>query len=158
MNPAFWVRLVDAAPNIRYVKAEGTPQGVTLSETIRQSEGRLSVFCGWGGLGLLDALERGAAGSMPAMNFTRLFRDVQECYESGSITEAVNLFHRELPYIVWTMQSVDFSVKAAKEELRRRGVIESSHVRQPAAALDAISLGQLERWIAPRVEDSALRA
>jgi 2-keto-3-deoxy-L-arabinonate dehydratase len=150
MSPALWAAMAEATPTIQYVKAEGTPQGGTLSETIRLSEGRLGVFCGWGGLGLLDALERGAAGSMPAMNFTRVFADAQRLYESGEIAAASNLFHAELPYIVWTMQSVDFSVKAAKEELRRRGVIATSHQRQPAATLDTVSLKQLERWIDSR--------
>lgn len=147
MSPAFWAALAESTPTIRYVKAEGAPQGGTISETIRLSGGRLDVFCGWGGLGLLDALERGAAGSMPAMNFTRVFAEAQRLYESGAIAAASNLFHAQLPYIVWTMQSVDFSVKAAKEELRRRGVIATSHQRQPAATLDEVSLAQLERWI-----------
>ena len=151
MGPAMWARLAETTPTIQYVKAEGTPQGTTLSETIRQSDGRLAVFCGWGGLGLLDALERGAAGSMPAMNFTRLFAEVQRLYDAGSIDAAGNLFHAELPYILWTMQSVDFSVKSAKDELRRRGVIKSAYQRQPAATLDEVSLRQLDRWIEARL-------
>jgi 4-hydroxy-tetrahydrodipicolinate synthase len=152
MGPALWVRLAEAVPTIRYVKAEGTPQGITLSETIRQSEGRLAVFCGWGGLGMLDAMERGAAGSMPAPNFTRVFADVQRHYEDGRTTEASNLFDRELPFILWAMQSVDFSVKSAKEELRRRGIFHSAHQRQPAVGLDEMSLRQLSRLIDARLE------
>lgn len=151
MGPALWARLAEATPTIQYVKAEGTPQGTTLSETIRQSDGRLDVFCGWGGLGMLDAMERGSAGSMPAPNFTRVFSDVQRLYENGDIEQASDLFHAELPFILWAMQSVDFSVKSAKEELRRRGVFKSSHQRQPAATLDAVSLGQLDRWLEQRL-------
>lgn len=151
MGPPLWTRLADAVPTIRYVKAEGTPQGVTLSETVRQSAGRLEVFCGWGGLGMLDALERGAAGSMPAPNFTRVFADVQSHYEQGRIGDASNLFQRELPFILWTMQSIDFSVRSAKEELRRRGILATARQRQPAIPLDEVSLRQLERWIDRRL-------
>jgi len=46
---------------------------------------------------------------------------------------------------------VDFSVKSAKEELKRRGVIQTSVQRQPAATLDDISLRQLEAWINARI-------
>lgn len=150
MGPALWAALAAEVPTIRYVKAEGTPQGTTLSESIRLSGGRLDVFCGWGGLGMLDALERGAAGSMPAPNTTRLFADVQRLWESGDRDAAAARFHAELPFVLWTMQSIDYSVTAAKVELVRRGVFATAHVRQPALALDDVSQRQLDRWLDQR--------
>lgn len=147
MSPALWARLAETVPTIRYVKAEGTPQGPTLSQTLELSAGKLAVFCGWGGLGMLDALERGAAGSMPAPNTTRLFAEVQRLHESGDIAGAAARFQAELPFLLWTMQAVDYSVRAAKEELVRRGVFRTAHQRQPAATLDDVSLRQLERWL-----------
>lgn len=154
MGPALWTRLANEVPAIQYIKAEGTPQGPTLTETLRQSDGKLAVFCGWGGLGMLDAMERGAAGSMPAPNFTRVFAEVQRLHESGDISAATNLFHLWLPYILWTMQSVDYSVKSAKDEFVTRGLFQSAHQRQPAATLDEISLGQLAAWIAWSIEQN----
>jgi dihydrodipicolinate synthase/N-acetylneuraminate lyase len=151
MGPALWVRLAEAVPTIRYVKAEGTPQGTTLTQTLLQSDGQVQVFCGWGGLGMLDAMERGAAGSMPAPNFTRVFAEVQRRYEERRHDDAANLFHRELPFILWAMQSLDFSVRSAKEELARRGIFASAHQRQPAVPLDKVSLGQLARFIDVRL-------
>ncbi|MER3437741.1 MAG: hypothetical protein C4346_09240 [Chloroflexota bacterium] len=151
MTPSLWAALHAESPSIRYVKVEGIPQGPTISETLRQSDGRLAVFCGWGGVGVLDALERGAVGSMPAPNFTRLFTEVQRCFELGDGAGAAARLHAELPFLVWTMQSVDYSVAAAKEELRRRGIFRSAHQRQPAARLDAVSLRQLQRWLDARL-------
>ncbi len=151
MAPSLWAALNAEAPTIRYIKVEGIPQGPTISDTIRQSNGRLAVFCGWGGVGVLDALERGAVGSMPAPNFTRLFAEVQRCFERGDVPDAAARLHEELPFVVWTMQSVDYSVGAAKEELRRRGIFRSAHQRQPAARLDAVSLRQLQRWLDARL-------
>jgi 4-hydroxy-tetrahydrodipicolinate synthase len=147
MGPSLWARLSLEVPTIRYVKAEGTPQGATISEAIRQSEGRLAVFCGWGGLGMIDALERGSAGSMPAPNFTRLFAEIQRRFEAGDVVGAEAVFAAGLPFVLWTMQSVDFSVAAAKEAFRRRGIFASAHQRQPAARLDEVSRGQLDRWL-----------
>jgi len=77
MAPALWARIAEATAGLRYIKAEGTPQGPTISEALRLCGDRVGVFCGWGGLSLLDALERGAIGNMPAPNFTRFFADVQ---------------------------------------------------------------------------------
>ena len=157
MSPAQWAAWSAERPAIGAVKAEGTPQGKTLSETIRLGEGRLSVFCGWGGLGMIDALERGAAGSMPAPNFTRLYADIQQRFEAGDVAGAEERFAAALPFVLWTMQSVEYSVSAAKEALRRLGVFATATTRSPAMELDAISRGQLERWLAGWAEPRLVR-
>ncbi|MFL5760666.1 MAG: dihydrodipicolinate synthase family protein [Thermomicrobiales bacterium] len=147
MGPALWARLAELVPTIQYVKTEGMPQGATISETIRLSKGRLRVFCGWGGLGAIDAFGRGAVGSMPAPNFTRLFAGIQRNFEASRPVLAEGAFKNALPYVLWAMQSIDFSVASAKHELVRRGVFSSAHQRQPAIPLDEISLRQLDRFI-----------
>jgi dihydrodipicolinate synthase/N-acetylneuraminate lyase len=154
MSPALWARMAEAAPGLRYVKAEGMPQGATISETRRLLGDRLGLFCGWGGLSLLDSLERGAIGNMPAPNFTRYFAEVQRSWERGDHEEAQRQFDEGVPFVLWTMQSIDHSVTAAKEELRRRGVIASARLRQPALALDEIAQGQLTRYLDQRLSDS----
>jgi len=151
MGPALWAKLAAEATLIQYVKVEGTPQGPALSGAIAASAGRLAVFCGWGGLSILDALERGAVGSMPAPNVTRLFAEIQDRFAAGDIATAEAAFAAELPFLLWSMQTVDHSVLAAKEELRRRGVIATSHRRQPALALDDVALGQLGRFLDARL-------
>ncbi len=147
MTPSLWAGLSRDYPNLAYVKAEGSPQGATISDSIALGEGRISVFSGWGGLGIIDALDRGVIGSMPAPNFTRVFAETQALYDGGDRTGAMNLFHRDLPYILWSMQSIDYSVKAAKRELQVRGVFTTDVQRQPTVTLDEISLRQLEEWI-----------
>jgi 4-hydroxy-tetrahydrodipicolinate synthase len=154
MSPALWARMAEATPGLRYIKAEGTPQGPTISEALRLCGDRVGVFCGWGGLSLLDALERGAIGNMPAPNFTRFFADVQRFWEAGDQEHAAQLFDRGVPFVMWTMQSIDHSVTAAKVELHRRGVIASPRLRQPALALDEIACDQLSRFIERRFTES----
>ncbi len=151
MPPPFLARLNAEIPNLRYVKMEGMPQGETISATLALSSGRLRSFSGWGGLGILDALERGAIGSMPAPNFTRLFATIQDRYDAGDIAGAATVFATELPFLLWTMQSVDHSVAAAKEELRQRGLFGSAHRRQPAARLDDVARAQLARFLDARL-------
>jgi 4-hydroxy-tetrahydrodipicolinate synthase len=154
MSPELWARMARATPGLRYIKAEGTPQGPTISETLRLCGGRVGVFCGWGGLSLLDALERGAVGNMPAPNFTRFFADVQRLWEAGERERAAQIFDRGVHFVMWTMQSIDYSVTAAKVELHRRGVIASPRLRQPALALDDIARGQLAQFLDRRLADS----
>jgi 4-hydroxy-tetrahydrodipicolinate synthase len=147
MTPDLWTKIAQQAPNVSYVKAEGTPQGATISAAIEQSAGALQVFCGWGGLGILDALERGAVGSMPAANFTGVFAGIHAAWDSGDRRAASDLLTGTLPYSVWAMQSLDHSVTSAKRELMRRGVIADDRLRQPATALDALGMAQLDAWI-----------
>jgi 4-hydroxy-tetrahydrodipicolinate synthase len=147
MSPALWARMAEAIPGLRYVKAEGTPQGATISETRRLCGDRLGLFCGWGGISLLDALERGAVGNMPAPNFTRFFAGVQRSWEAGDREGAERYFAVGISFVLWTMQSIDHSVASAKEELRRRGILASATRRQPALQLDEIARGQLTRFI-----------
>jgi 4-hydroxy-tetrahydrodipicolinate synthase len=147
MGPSLWAKLASEVANIQYVKSEGMPQGSTITETIALSGGKLGLFTGWGGLGAIDAYERGVVGSMPAPNFTRLFAEIQRLFEAGDPEGAAAAFKDQLPYVLWAMQSIDFSVAAAKTELVRRGVFTSARQRQPATALDVISKNQLARWI-----------
>jgi 2-keto-3-deoxy-L-arabinonate dehydratase len=154
MAPALWARIAEATAGLRYIKAEGTPQGPTISEALRLCGDRVGVFCGWGGLSLLDALERGAIGNMPAPNFTRFFADVQRVWETGDRKHAEQLFDRGVAFVMWSMQSIDHSVTAAKVELHRRGVIASPRLRQPALALDEIACDQLSRFIDRRFTES----
>lgn len=147
MSPTLWARMAESIPGLRYIKAEGTPQGPTISETLRLCGAQVAVFCGWGGLSLLDGLERGAIGNMPAPNFTRFFADVQRLWEEGDRGQAEELFERGVPFAMWTMQSIDHSVTSAKAELHRRGVITSPRLRQPALSLDDISRRQLSHYL-----------
>ncbi|MBA3644120.1 MAG: dihydrodipicolinate synthase family protein, partial [Chloroflexia bacterium] len=151
MAPALWARMAEQIPLLRYIKVEGSLQGPLISETRRLAGDQVSLFCGWGGLGMIDALERGAVGSMPAPNFTRHFAEIQMRYEAGDAAGAGERFREELPFVLWAMQSIDHSVTSAKEELRRRGVIASAHLRQPAMRLDEIAWGQLRRFLDRRL-------
>lgn len=150
MGPALWAELSSTVETIMYVKAEGVPQGPTLTAAMEASNGRLRVFCGWGGLSMIDAMERGAAGSMPAPGFTRLFADIQRLFEAGDHSGAEALFQSELPFVLWAMQSLDVSVRSAKTELRERGVFTTRVLREPWSPLDSIGEDQLKRFIAAR--------
>jgi 2-keto-3-deoxy-L-arabinonate dehydratase len=147
MSAALWERMAAAIPAMQYVKIEGTPQGHVISETIARCGDRLGVFCGWGGLSILDALERGSVGSMPAANFTREFAAIQQRWEADDRESAEEIFDAVAPFVMWSMQSIDFSVATTKEEFRRLELIASNHQRGPAFRLDEVARGQLARFL-----------
>ncbi|HET7057037.1 MAG TPA: hypothetical protein VFI12_11275, partial [Thermomicrobiales bacterium] len=68
----------------------------------------------------------------------------------GDRAGAEALFQSELPYVLWAMQSIDFSVRATKTELLVRRVIQTKAMREPWGHLDATAEAQLARFIAER--------
>lgn len=149
-GPETWNAVAAAVPALVGLKLEEMPQGPAITAAREIASGRLRVFAGWGGLGVLDALDRGAAGTMPAPNFTRLFADICDLWETGSREEAGLRFAAALPFLLWSMQSVGHSVAAAKEELVRIGIIATATRRTPAVALDEVARFQLQRYIVAR--------
>lgn len=149
-GPNVWQALAEAVPALVALKLEGVPQGPAITAARTIGDGRLRIYSGWGGVGILDALERGADGTMPAPNFTRFFADLYDLWESGRREEAAMRYSAALPFLVWTMQSIDYSVAAAKEELVRLGVIASAIQRAPTIALDGVARFQLQRFLIAR--------
>jgi 4-hydroxy-tetrahydrodipicolinate synthase len=149
-GPDVWNAVAEAVPALVALKLEAMPQGPAITAAREIVNGRLRVFSGWGGLGVLDALDRGADGTMPAPNFTRLFADIHHLWETGSREEAAVRFSATLPFLLWSMQSIGHSVTAAKEELVRIGIIATATRRAPAVALDEVARFQLQHYIVAR--------
>lgn len=147
MSAAFLAGLRQQHPTLSHVKLEGTPAGPKTSDLLSLSGGSLGVLAGWGGLSFWDGLERGACGCMPAPNFGPALARVYDLYTAGDQAGARAAFNAAVPFIAWSMQSVDLSVWAAKESYRRRGIFQSAHQRDPVALPDAVMRGQfLAYW------------
>ena len=127
----------------------GVPKGTVQQFVMESRDSKIYpiAIAREGGLGIIDALERGAIGSMPAANFTSVFARIHAAWDSGNRELASDLLAGTLPYSVWAMQSLDHSVTAAKRELMRRGIFACDRLRQPAVPLDEIARAQLDRWI-----------
>ncbi|MSP12378.1 MAG: dihydrodipicolinate synthase family protein [Chloroflexi bacterium] len=142
----FLASLQQEAPNITYVKIEGTPAGPKTAEILRLTGGQMGVFAGWGGLSFWDGLLRGACGCMPGPNFSPDFARVYDLFVSGDHEAAWSTFNALVPFISWSMQSVDLSVWTAKESFVRWGIFASSTQRDPATLPDAVDRQQFEAF------------
>jgi dihydrodipicolinate synthase/N-acetylneuraminate lyase len=90
--------------------------------------GQNAQFC-------LEEYARGAAGTMPACEFSDVLKPVLDQWELGYHEEAREAFRRLLPLVLIGLQpGIAWAVH--KEILVARGIIESARVRYPAAVLD----------------------
>lgn len=133
-SPEAVVRILQDVPGIAYVKEENLPGGQRISAILRSAPDTLrGVFGGAGGRYIIDELQRGASGAMPASELTELHVALYEAYRRGDTALARELYRRSLPLL--TFQTV-FRMNMTKEVLRLRGILASSHVRVGAVTLD----------------------
>lgn len=127
-------RLAQRVENIRYVKEEAQPSGHRISRLTELADGALdAVFGGAGARYLIDELNRGAIGTMPACEITDVHVAMLARFERGDEEGARMLFERSLPLL--SMQAV-FRWRLTKEVLRRRGIIDCAYTRAPGPSLD----------------------
>lgn len=127
---------------VRYVKEEAMPSGQRITILSRLAGSHVNaVFGGAGGRYLIDELNRGARGTMPACEITELHVAMVSAWDSGDRIGARNLFERTLPLL--SMQSV-FRWRLTKAVLQRRGLIEDSFVRAPGPSLDRHDVAELD--------------
>lgn len=146
-------KLMDEVPQIAYVKEETAPGGQRITKLLSDPPAALQgVFGGAGGRYIMDELNRGAIGAMPACEVTELHVRIFDTYQSGDVDGARALYNRSLPLL--TFQAV-FRMDMTKEVLKRRGIIGSAHVRVGAVALDDLDQQELTVLLA-EIEDLLL--
>ncbi len=133
--------LIEKVPQVRYVKEETAPGGQRITKLLNASPpGLVGVFGGAGGRYIMDELNRGAIGAMPASEITEVHVRIYELYRSGDVDGARALYNRSLPIL--TFQAV-FRMDMTKEVLRRRGILKSTHVRVGSIPLDELDQEEL---------------
>lgn len=133
--------LMRSVPQLSYVKEECAPGGQLITSLLSQAPDTIrGVFGGAGGRYIMDELNRGAIGAMPAAEITEVHVQIFDKYQSGDHAGARALYNRSLPLLVF--QAV-FRMNMTKEVLRRRGIIGSARVRMGAVPLDHIDQAEL---------------
>ena len=134
-------RIVRACPEIRYVKEEALPSGPRIS-AIRNAapEHLVGVIGGGGARYLIDEMNRGAIGAMPAAEITDLHVKMWNAYQNGEEAEARHLYTRTLPLLIIQLL---YRMRLTKYVLTRRGVFENTHVRSPLPEFDSFDEAEL---------------
>lgn len=133
-------------PNVCIVKGEGP--ALTIRQVIEETEGRLAVFNGRGGLELPDNLRAGCVGLIPAPDCFDRQVTICEAMRRGTVEgerEAEALYREILPAITFVMQSIDTLICYGKRIAALRLGL-SVHDRAPALAPSAFGLDCARRY------------
>jgi len=135
------VEVLNACPGVRYVKEETAPYGQRIEAISRQANASLlGVFGGAGGRYVIDELNRGSIGTMPACELVEVHSRLVQAHCDDDLEEARRLFEAILPIL--NMQSV-YRWSLTKEILKRRGLINSTFVRAAGPTLDDKDKGEV---------------
>lgn len=126
------ITVVNACPFVTAVKAEAPPTSMAIAELGAALGGRVSVFGGLGGQGLLDELQAGAAGAMTGFSCPEALIACVNAWQIGGYEAARAELLPYLPLINFEQQA-KVALAIRKECLRERGLIKDSGVRAPAA-------------------------
>ena len=140
------IAIAAAVPAITYVKEETLPSGPAI--TAIRAAGIPSVkgvFGGGGARYIIDELDRGACGAMPAVELTDLHVALWGSYAAGDQAEARRLYRLSLPLLV--AQAI-YRMRLTKQVLARCGIADAQHVRAPLPEMDAFARRDVDTMIA----------
>ena len=109
-----------------------------MAEAVRD----LVLLGGLNGQFMIEEIQRGARGCMPAADMTSFYVQIWDLLAAGDVSSAWDCFTRILPLVRFELQP-GLGVSAVKHNLVSRGVIESARVRHPTRALDTEGLKEL---------------
>jgi 4-hydroxy-tetrahydrodipicolinate synthase len=127
----FVAELAASRDNIRYAKSEAFPAAERTSELVRLLGEQVHIFGGASGLHYLDVLDAGAAGMIPGCEAPAEFVAIYAAYRTGRREEAVRIFGRLQPLLVFEAQTLDIFIASSKAILKSRGIIRSDALRGP---------------------------
>lgn len=130
--------------NFRILKGEGPV--ISIRRFIEQTEGRVAVLNGRGGLELIDNLRAGCVGMIPATDtFDRQAR-IFDLVAAGREQEAEAIYRETLPAIVFVMQSLDTLHCYGKRLAALRLGIAEVHDRAPGLKAEEFGLACTRRF------------
>lgn len=136
--------LVDEIPEVQYLKEEAPALPETISKVLSAVPGGFkAVFGGAGCRYLIDELNRGGAGNMPACEFADVFGYVVDCYERGELADARRWHAAGL--VGYNNVETAYHGAGPREILKKRGITRSSRSRYGRPnELDAAALAEID--------------
>jgi 2-keto-3-deoxy-L-arabinonate dehydratase len=129
--------------NFTVLKGEGP--ATLIARIVVETDGKLAVFNGRGGLELPDNLRAGCAGLIPAPDCFEVQIAIYAAMRRGDEAEAERLYREILPAIVFVMQSVDHLICYGKRLVAARMGI-AVHDRSPGLLPNAFGEAAVSRF------------
>jgi 4-hydroxy-tetrahydrodipicolinate synthase len=135
-------------PNVSVLKGEGT--AIETERLIAETDGKLAVFGGHGGLEFMSILRAGAAGLIPAPDCLPVQAMIYELFRKGSpeaLAEAERLHKELLPLIVYMIRSIPALLCYGKRFMAERLELAEVFDRAPAISPTAFGLSEMKRLL-----------
>ncbi len=129
MSVATLIEMYKIIPTLRYVKDEAGQPLFRIRELREQSADQLKIFTGDHGRTLIDEMNRGIAGTMPAASFADLYASVWDSWQQGKRKEAMEMFGRVSMLI---SEISVYGIESLKYILQLRGVFQNYQTREKA--------------------------
>ena len=153
LTPDAMAALVAAVEGVAALKIEAPNSAPKISRLVSELGAEVSILGGAGGLDFVNELGRGSHGTVPFVAFAPQFVEVQRLFASGDVDAARDSFAVYVPFLTLALRSIDTALWAFKELLRRKGVLSSTHLREPCETVDDDfvaefdrALRDIERW------------
>ncbi len=143
MPPALLARLGREIEHVDSAKVEQPPTAPKITKVCEAAGSSLVVLGGLNGQFMIEEIQRGARGQMPAADMTALYVSVWNHLEAGDLEGAWDVFTKMLPLVRFQLQP-GLGVSAVKHNMVARGVIQHAGVRHPTKELDVNGLRELE--------------
>jgi dihydrodipicolinate synthase/N-acetylneuraminate lyase len=137
------LRLCSSVSAISYIKVEDVAPAQKITR-LRESLDGITLLCGSGGIGILDAYDRGCVGCISGAATADAFVPLDNAYWDDNRSAAEAFYRQLLPLIQFQSQSNELFVASEKRILNRKGMIASDRVRRPGYEFDARERDQLD--------------
>ena len=138
ISPQMVAELADELEGVVTCKMETPPTPGRIAATVDVVKGKINVLGGGGATYLMEELSRGGTGTMPFSSTPVEFVEVFKLYKNGDIEGATKVFETRIaPLCHLVSMAPELAIGFHKQILKKRGLIESAHVREPAAHPDS---------------------
>ena len=152
------VELFHTVPAFQSLKIETVPAGPKYTQVLSATGGSLHVCGGWAVSQMVDALTRGVHAFMPT-EFEVVYVTIYDLFAAGEREAALALFEAMLPFIAFSNQHIDVSIRFFKYLRQAAGIFETANCRSPVPELDSYHTDEARRLAAVRstLDDMAAR-
>jgi 4-hydroxy-tetrahydrodipicolinate synthase len=152
LSPKSILEIASAVRSITYIKEETLPSGPRITALSKgKPESVAGIFGGGGARYIVDELNRGAVGAMPAVEITDLHAALFRAHQAGDTTVTRRLYRLSLPLLV--SQAI-YRMRLTKHVLAKRGISQGVLVRAPLPVLDRQAMVDIDRMLDDLQTDS----